>query len=104
MAKHEKIDEAIKSNLVKMEKAMEEILLMVEADAKMIAPVKTGTLRRSITHEQQTEGDKVYGAVGSNVEYAYWAELKRPYLEPAVDMNIENMRRKIAEVMKNEGN
>lgn len=103
MAKNKKIDEELKNNMAKIEKAMEEILLMVEADAKMLSPVKTGTLRRSITHEQQTEGDKVHGAVGSNVEYAYWAELKRPYLQPAVDMNIENMRRKIAEVLKNEG-
>lgn len=104
MAKNPKIDEALKNNLTKMEKAMEEILLMVEADAKMLAPVKTGTLRRSITHQQQTEGDKVFGTVGSAIEYAYWAELKRPYLQPAVDQNVENMRRKIAEVMRNEGN
>lgn len=103
MAKHEKIDEALKNNLTKMEKAMEEILLMVEADAKMLSPVRTGTLRRSITHQQRTEGDKVFGAVGSTIEYAYFAELKKPYLEPAVDMNLENMRRKIAEVLKNEG-
>lgn len=94
------IDEAIADVTNKRDKAMEEILLMVEADAKILSPVDTGTLRRSITHSQSETKDSVVGVVGSNVEYAYFAELHKPYLEPAVDQNIENIKRKISEVMK----
>lgn len=81
------------------EKAVLESLLMIEADAKMLCPVKTGTLKRSITHAVKTEENATKGSVGSNVEYAYWAEKHQAYLEPAVDMNLENIKRKIAEVL-----
>ena len=38
-----------------------------EGYAKDICPVKTGTLRNSITHEQADKGTEV---IGTNVEYA----------------------------------
>ena len=60
----------------------------------------TGTLKRSITHDTRSEDIKTKGAVGSNVEYAYWAERNQPYLEPAVDQNMENIKRRIKEVMR----
>jgi len=81
------------------EKAVLESLLMIEADAKLMCPVKTGTLKRSITHAVKTEENVTKGSVGSNVEYAYWAEKHQAYLEPAVDQNLENIKRKIAEVL-----
>lgn len=93
------VKEAIDDIKKKQEKAMWEILFMVEADAKQLCPVRTGTLKRSITSAVETQNNKVIGAVGSNVEYAYWAERHTPYLEPAVDKNLENIRRKIKEVM-----
>lgn len=40
--------------------------LMIENDAKVNCPVKTGLLRSSITHE--VKGNE--GQVGSNIEYA----------------------------------
>jgi hypothetical protein len=92
---------AIEEMRVRRQKAIEEACLLIEADAKMMCPVRTGTLKRSITHEVRTDDDKTEGAVGSNVEYAYWAERKRPYLEPAVDKNLEQIRRRIAEVLNN---
>ena len=81
------------------EKSVLESLLMIEADAKLMCPVKTGTLKRSITHAVKTEENVTKGSVGSNVEYAYWAEKHQAYLEPAVDQNLENIKRKIAEVL-----
>jgi hypothetical protein len=84
----------------KREEAIEECCIMVEADAKTLCPVDSGTLKRSITHEVKSGDKSTKGSVGSNVEYAYWAERNKPYLEPAVDMNTENMKRKIAEVLK----
>lgn len=81
-------------------KAVTEACLIVEADAKMLCPVDSGTLKRSITHAVDSDENKTVGSVGSNVEYAYWAERNQPYLEPAVDMNLEQIKRKMAEVLK----
>lgn len=84
----------------KRHQAIQEACLMVEADARQLSPIKTGTLKRSITHAVKSDDKKTTGAVGSNVEYAYWAERHTPYLEPAVDMNLEQIKRKMAEVLK----
>lgn len=62
--------------------------LLVEREAKKIVPVKTGTLKRSITHEVDVA--RRIGIVGSNVEYAPYVELGtrkwkgKPYLRPAL--------------------
>lgn len=92
-------DRVIKDMQKRRKRAVEEVVLMVEADSKMLCPVDTGTLRRSITHDVKSDDKKTQGSVGSSVEYAYWAERKKPYLEPAVDQNKENIIRKIKEVM-----
>lgn len=81
-------------------KAMGEACLMIEADSRLLAPVKTGTLKRSITHDVKSDDTKTVGRVGSGVEYAYWASRHTPYLEPALEQNIEKIRRRIAEVMQ----
>ncbi len=83
----------------KRERSVLESVIMVEVDSKLLCPVDTGTLKRSITHEVRSDEKKTEGAVGSNVEYAYWAERHQPYLEPAVDMNMENIKKRIKEVM-----
>ncbi|NLB11500.1 HK97 gp10 family phage protein, partial [bacterium] len=82
-----------------MSEAAKECVMMVEADAKLLAPVATGTLKRSITHDVKSDDDKTVGAVGSNIEYAYWAEQHTPYLEPAVDQNLEKIKQKIKEIL-----
>ena len=93
-----------KAEIEKMKKkrhqAIQEACLMVEADAKQMCPVDTGTLKRSITSAVKSDDHKTTGAVGSNVEYAYWAERHTPYLEPAVDQNLEKIKQKMAEVLK----
>ena len=84
----------------KRERAVEEVCLIVEADSKLNCPVKTGTLKRSITHAVQSDENKTVGAVGSNVQYAYWTERHTPYLEPAVDQNQQIIINKIKEVLE----
>ncbi|SHK42251.1 HK97 gp10 family phage protein [Desulforamulus aeronauticus] len=81
------------------ERAVQEVCLIVEADAKLNCPVETGTLRRSITHAVESDENKTVGSVGSNVEYAYWAERHTPYLETAVDQNQQIIINKIREVL-----
>lgn len=53
-----------------MTTAMNRSVLMVEGSAKRIVPVKTGNLRRSLTHEVRATGGGVIGVVGTNVKYA----------------------------------
>lgn len=91
---------AIQDIRARRKRAVEEVCLIVEADAKQLCPVDTGTLKRSITHKVKDEENKTLGAVGSNVEYAYWAERHTPYLEPAVDQNQQVIINRIEEVFQ----
>lgn len=47
---------------------MQRVVLVVEAQAKREAPVKRGTLRRSLTSRVERGGDR--GVVGTNLKYA----------------------------------
>lgn len=64
--------------------------LKVERAAKRLAPVDTGRLRSSITHETTTDGQGVVGIVGTDVEYAPHQEFGTryqsgtPFLLPAL--------------------
>jgi len=70
--------------------------LLVERDAKILCPVKTGTLKRSITHEFISD---TKAQVGTNVEYAPFVELGtskwagKPFLRPALAKNLKAIRR-----------
>lgn len=102
-------DIKLKSNVAEIEKAMEQakkralekVGMFVETEAKKLAPVDTGRLRNSITHEQEDENTEI---IGSNVEYASFVCLgtskmgARPYLRPAIDNN----RDKINKIIKSE--
>jgi hypothetical protein len=77
-------------------KCMEEAMIMVEADTKELCPVLSGTLKRSYTHDVEEKDNKIIGAVGTNVEYAYWADQKQPHLTQAIDMNMNKIKEKFA--------
>lgn len=49
---------------------MTRVALRVQNRAKQLAPVDTGRLRASITHELRVVNDVVIAVVGTNVEYA----------------------------------
>lgn len=74
----------------------------VEVDAKYLCPVDDGTLRASIN--SRVEGD--VGIVGTNVEYAIYQEFgtikmgAQPFLFPALEMNRENIKKDIAQALK----
>jgi hypothetical protein len=78
-------------------KCMEEAMIIIEADTKELCPVKSGTLKRSYTHEVEDKDDTITGMVGTNVEYAYWADQKQPHLTQAVDMNMSKIKEKFAD-------
>lgn len=76
-----------------VENILDELGQVGEALAKENAPVDTGTLRRSITHEVQgrsggVEEGEWYVRIGTNIEYAVFQELgtrnhaAHPFLRP----------------------
>lgn len=68
---------------VPMLNAMRDSALLVQRDARKLAPVDTGRLRSSITPEIRSQGKDIVGVVGSNVKYAAFMELgTRPHWPP----------------------
>lgn len=66
--------------------------LVIENEAKERAPVRTGTLRRSInTQVQDFSPTRIVARIGPNTEYAAFLEFgtrrmaARPYMRPALD-------------------
>ena len=82
-----------------LEEAMQQAVLLVEADAKKNAPVDTGRLRADISSIVERIGDRVVrGYVGNNVDYAIYVEMEiqkegLAYLGPALEANIDKIRR-----------
>ena len=83
-------------------KALTEAALIVEGAAKNLSPVDTGNLKGSITHAVGKDDARV----GTNVEYAPYVEYgtskmaAQPYLRPAVDNNIEAIKKRMKEKYK----
>ena len=82
-------------------KALETAAVLVEGQAILLAPIDTGNLRSSITH--RVEGDEA--RIGTNVIYAPYVcygtskMAAQPYLRPALDENIENIKRIISDII-----
>ena len=79
--------------------------LVAEGYAKKLAPVDTGNLRNSITHEVDDGEPAAY--IGTNVEYAPYVCLgtihmkAQPFLKPAVAANAKTYRKIIEDELKN---
>lgn len=84
-------------------RALEKVGMFVESEAQENAPVDTGRLRNSITHE--VEGR--YAVIGTPVEYAPHVELgtsrskAQPYLRPAIEENRDTIKQIITDELKN---
>ena len=79
--------------------------LVAEGYAKKLAPVDTGNLRNSITHDVDDGEQAAY--IGTNVEYAPYVCLgtihmkAQPFLKPAVAANANTYRKIIEDELKN---
>ena len=83
--------------------AMGAAMKMLQAETQMLCPVKTGTLRRSYQSTAEAQAGKICGAVGSNVEYAIWADLRTPHLTRAVDENRMAVQQMLTDALQNGG-
>lgn len=73
--KFEDNSKKLKANLgLAGETAIEAAALLVEGQAKSLAPVDSGELRDKIDHSVKKEGTSVVGKVGSSLDYAIYVE------------------------------
>ena len=79
----------------------------IEADAKHMAPVRTGNLRNSITTEATDVASLVEAVVGPTAEYGAHVEFgtsrqsPQPYLGPAADNRLPSLEVALAEIGAN---
>ncbi len=98
------IDEAIQAKDEAIARALETIGLVAERYAKEYAPVDTGRLRNSISHEAVPEEETVH--IGTNVEYAPYQELGTrfqpgtPFLRPAIENRLDEYKQIVEEELK----
>ena len=96
------IENDIKSALLR---GLETCGLVAEGYAKKLAPVDTGNLRNSITHDVDDVEPAAY--IGTNVEYAPYVCLgtihmkAQPFLKPAVADHANEYRKIIENELKN---
>ena len=96
------VSDNIKAALLR---GMETCGLVAEGYAKKLAPVDTGNLRNSITHDVDDGEPAAY--IGTNVEYAPYQELgtihmkAQPFLKPAVNDHKDEYRKIIENELKN---
>ncbi|MGF7184963.1 hypothetical protein GGQ84_001048 [Desulfitispora alkaliphila] len=95
------VDQAIREMQNRRKKAVDEVTVMIEADAKLNSPVDTGDLRRSLTSQTNHTQTKSIGAVGTNLIYAPIVEYRTGFLEQTVDQNLSQIQRRIGEVLRN---
>ena len=96
------VSEDIKAALLR---GLETCGLVAEGYAKKLAPVDTGNLRNSITHDVDDGEPAAY--IGTNVEYAPYVCLgtihmkAQPFLKPAVADHANEYRKIIENELKN---
>ena len=85
-------------------RALEIIGGRAESHAKAACPVRTGNLRNSITHQQESENVEV---IGTPVEYGPYVELgtsrmkAQPFLRPAAENHTDEYRSILRREMRN---
>lgn len=106
-----KINKPFRDVEAKIVRAREQALIasaiIVEKDAKLNCPVDTGRLRASITYV--INNSRGVATVGTNVEYAkpveygtkHWSG--KPFLRPALDKNIDKIKRIFANLIGKAG-
>lgn len=95
-----RFQEEIQKMKQRREQTIKKIALFVESEAKLRVPVRTGNLRRSITHEVENGENVSKAYIGTNVEYAPYVEFgvasknikPQPYLRPAIEENKDKIK------------
>lgn len=102
------VNKFLKSKNVAVDRALDATALQIRYDAIQIAPVDKGGLRNSIVIETPEEKTR---KVGSNIVYGHYIETAKPvgtgphggpkpYLKPALDMNIKTLAKALKRTFK----
>lgn len=79
-----------------IERALEAVGMQAADNVADLAPVDTGRLKASITHQVDVNEQCVY--IGTNVEYAAYVEMgtskmkAQPYLQPGIMNNVDEYK------------
>jgi len=83
-----------------------EAAILVQAQAAMRAPVRTGYLRNSIRVEKLPSPDDLEGVVGVGAHYGVYVEFgtrrmaARPYVAPAVDESEKFIKKRLQDLLE----
>lgn len=102
-----RFQEEIQKMKQRREQTIKQIAVFIEAEAKLRAPVSTGRLRNSITHQTESNETQSKAYIGTNVEYAPYVEFgvasknipAQPYLRPAIEENRDKIKKIIEKGM-----
>jgi HK97 gp10 family phage protein len=102
-----RFQEEIQKMKERREKTIKQIALFVESEAKLRVAVRTGNLRRSITHQTESNETQSKAYIGTNIEYAPYVEFgvasknipAQPYLRPAIEENRDKIKKIIEKGM-----
>jgi HK97 gp10 family phage protein len=90
----------------KLPSAVQAGAFLIENDAKVNCPVRTGTLRRSIHTDVETvDQDRVTARVSPGVDYGVYVELgtrrqhAHPYLTPAFESQKDNAVQEVTQAL-----
>lgn len=81
------------------------IAYKIERDAKMVVPIDTGDLRKSIETEVEGGIGSVTAEIGTDLEYAESVEFgtsrqyAQPYLIPSFDKNVQDLERTLNDIL-----
>jgi HK97 gp10 family phage protein len=95
-----RFQEEIQKMKERRERTIQQIAIFAEAEAKLRAPVDTGRLRNSITHQTENSETQSKAYIGTNLEYSPYVEFgvvsknipAQPYLRPAIEENRDKIR------------
>ena len=94
-------DKVIRAAEQAKKKALTEAALIVEGQAVSLAPVDTGNLKNSITHQVKEDEARI----GTNTDYGPYLEFgtrkmpAQPYLRPAFDKSKNNIEKILGDVI-----
>lgn len=85
LADNTRLQEELEKIQARAVDAMKQAMYMVQADTQQLCPVQTGNLKRSYQSGVDQDGNIITGWVGSDCQYAVFADLKQAHLTAAVE-------------------
>lgn len=101
--KPEELAHRLTTEKLDKQRLMSRIVITVEGQTKRRTPVRTGNLRRSITHRVERAGER--GVVGTNISYAVFVHEGTRFMEaqPFLEEGLAASRATIDQLLEEAG-